>query len=149
MKKGRFRTYYLIEALGFQIDGTYIAPQATPQEMIVDSGTTLMLLEARLWDAFVSHMQAHYCHLPGKVGSYSLSCGKKANDSTIYTILGVCGGRSMFTFGECVHNLPFTQFPTITLDLENNIQLKLAPELYFLPYTTVMVRVRSDADVLG
>jgi len=107
-----FGTYYKIALTQMFVGATLLddSKLAFPREAIVDSGTTLLLLEDRLWTSLVAMFQTHYCHLQG-----------------------VCDTSNVFEAGVCLTSPP-KGFPKLSLSFTGGLRLELPPSLYFVKY---------------
>ena len=111
---GVMPSYYIVKLDSVNVDQTRLGDPGLPHHAIVDSGTTLLLLQEDLWVEFVSVMQSQLCWLPG-----------------------VCTveEQSIFTPGICLSSLPNKRLPTISLSISGLI-LQLPPSAYFIKYKT-------------
>mmetsp|Transcript_37315 Transcript_37315/g.60673 ORF Transcript_37315/g.60673 Transcript_37315/m.60673 type:complete len:441 (+) Transcript_37315:173-1495(+) len=114
LSSGLFGAYYTVGISNILVGLEGIAPAAStvPHQAILDSGTTLLLLEQSVWDGMVKHFQSRLCRLPG-----------------------VCAAKSIFKPGVCLVSIP-KGFPTISINLVGGIRLILPPNLYFIKYKT-------------
>ncbi len=117
MSNARFGTYYTVGIEGLLVDAVPLerprdaGAAPWPRQAIVDSGTTLLLLENDLFAALKAFFQTRFCRLPG-----------------------VCGAQSVFEQGVCLTELP-RGFPTISLSLSGAaLRLELPPSVYFVAY---------------
>ncbi len=114
LSTGAFGTYYSIglnEVMVGRVPVGSSIPLGGARQAIVDSGTTLLLLESDLWDAMKAFFQSRYCKLPG-----------------------ICSRRSIFDAGVCLTEKP-VGFPSISFTLSGGLRLELPPSLYFIAYS--------------
>lgn len=107
-------SYYIVKLEGLTVGETRLGGSSVAHRAIVDSGTTLLLLQEDLWVEFVSVMKSGLCWLPG-----------------------VCTATevSIFTPGICLSSLPKRRLPTISLTI-SGVVLQLPASAYFVKYKT-------------
>jgi len=108
-------TYYSVGLNGIRVGKEILGASISdsPYHAIVDSGTTLLLLQQSLWRGLVLYLQGRYCRLPGV-------CANDIKDTIFHP--GVCLTK------------PPVDFPTITLTLVGGLSLELPPTIYFIHY---------------
>jgi len=130
LSTGLFGTYYSVGLAGISVGGEPIksTSYSPPRQAIVDSGTTLLLLEKDIWDTLVQFFQARFCSLPG-----------------------VCTEETIFDRGVCLTQPP-QGFPTLSFDFEG-VRLDLPPSMYFIQYKADVfclgIQPANDRTVLG
>jgi len=107
-----FGTYYSVGLTGLKVgpQRIYSTGMAPPRQAIVDSGTTLLLLEDSLWQSLELFFKENLCRLPG-----------------------VCSNENIFKAGVCLTSAP-KEFPTLRFEFAGGLQLDLPPSLYFVKY---------------
>jgi len=116
-------TYYVVEMVDFLVEKTSLdvsLPAMNGNHSIVDSGTTLLVLNEPLFDAFVNYVKANYC--PSFPPQLRQLCSLNSQNVDIFSP-GVCW---TITIDEVM------LFPTINIKLQNTTVLPLGPEYYFL-----------------
>jgi len=115
-------TYYVVQMVDLFVENTSIGASLSElngNHSIVDSGTTLMIINYPAFNKLVSTLQVYCQQFPAYLRSL---CYPDQN------------GNSIFSGGLC-WNLKYTDiihFPTLNLQLNNTTKLALGPEYYFL-----------------
>jgi len=103
-------TYYVVQMDSISMDGSELEFSLFSHQAIIDSGTTLLLLQDDIYKGFVRHLQTHYCWVPG-----------------------VCtSGISIFEQGVCLNLMP-KGLPILEFRF-GSVLLKLPPSFYFIQY---------------
>ncbi|GBG28783.1 Sodium/bile acid cotransporter [Hondaea fermentalgiana] len=130
LSTGLFGTYYSVGLTGISVgsEKVFSGSMAPPRQAIVDSGTTLLLLEEDLWQDLVQFFQGRYCRLPG-----------------------ICSEETIFEQGVCLTRPP-QGFPTLSFDFAG-VRLDLPPSMYFIQYKETAfclgIQPAKDRTVLG
>lgn len=139
------RHFYDVRVKGVMIGGMNVQ---IPDfgDTIVDSGTTVLVLAPKSYQAIKTHFQQNYCAVPGlcisREDSPSARVVERISDGNSTKFESIrAESHSWFEPGYCVRldSRHLKMLPDITIMLDNGVKLDIDPETYMLKYeTTVM-----------
>lgn len=116
---GGMYQYYTVLMQGLSLDGKQVYSDASPA--LVDTGTTLVMLQPDLFNRLVQSFQQRYAHLPGVTGNTSVLSAATDRQYCLW---------AKHSRSHVPGKPDWTGWPTIELVLDGLV-LQLPPSLYF------------------